>query len=103
MVARQPAWPSVPIVVALNLAFLVLGLWLQRTRMGTIGAAPTSAIEVVAKSNITFLVLLGGAAVGSFAALVRNRQVPSALLVATATTLLSYVLFALIAGQLWGS
>ena len=71
--------------------------------MLSIGVEPTDVAHAVAKSNLTFLILLAVSVVVSTAALWREGSVVYALLVAVLSAFVSCVLFILIAGQLWGS
>ena len=100
---RAPFWRGESIVLGSNLAFLAAALSFQRIRMLSIGVEPTDVAHAVAKSNLTFLILLAVSVVVSTAALWREGSVVYALLVAVLSAFVSCVLFILIAGQLWGS
>ena len=100
---RTPFWLGEGIVLASNLAFLVATLSFQRIRMLSIGIEPTDVAHAVAKSNLTYLILLVVSLAVSTAALWRKGPVLYALLVAGFTAFVSCVLFILISGQLWGS
>ena len=104
MVANRPSmWRGGAVVLALNAICFALALGFQQIRMHTIGAEPENALQGVAKSDLTFLVLWAASGFGSFAAAVREAGLSQALVLATFSSAVFYIVFVLVAGQLWGS